>query len=95
MKYKWNKGTRFLFEGRLMHAQIAIFTECGLVAILRTIGKTRILFFFFFFCGSHSIPEKYMTFFFFKKYKKYLLRKWLIRVYSHFEISDTLNGADI
>lgn len=34
-------------------------------------------------------------FFFFKKYKKYLLRKWLIRVYSHFEISDTLNGADI
>lgn len=36
-----------------------------------------------------------MTFFFFKKYKKYLLRKWLIRVYSHFEISDTLNGADI
>lgn len=94
MKYKRNKGTRFLFEGRLMHAQIAIFTECGLVAILRTIGKTRILFFFF--CGSHSIPEKYMTFFFFfKKYKKYLLRKWLIRVYSHFEISDTLNGADI
>lgn len=95
MKYKRNKGTRFLFEGRLMHAQIAIFTECGLVAILRTIGKTRILFFFFFLWEPLNTGEIYDIFFFFKKYKKYLLRKWLIRVYSHFEISDTLNGADI
>lgn len=51
--------------------------------------------FFFFLWEPLNTGEIYDIFFFFKKYKKYLLRKWLIRVYSHFEISDTLNGADI